>query len=188
MTEGVDTVVLHNELAFHGEYPLEWVSRPAPHDAHVLESLDTANIALLQACIASEEQPVREKNDDLTPLAHELARLDYKINLALQMLAKLVSQHSPPMQSRPVRFNATGATWTALAPLPAVGDRGTLRIRLQSTLPHCLELAARVMEVDGAEVSLEFVRLSEACGEQMQRLCFLRHRKQVAGARKSRPF
>ena len=186
MTEGIDTVVLHNELAFHGEYPLEWLPLPAPHDAHALESLDTANMALLQACIASEEQPVREKNDELTPLAHELARLDYKINLALQMLATLVSQKSPPMQPRPVRFNATGVTWTALAPLPAAGDYGTLRIRLQGTLPQCLELAAQVTEVDGAEVSLRYLRLSEACAEQMQRLCFLRHRKQVAGARKSR--
>jgi hypothetical protein len=186
MTEGVDTVVLHNELAFHGEYPLEWEPLPTPHDAHTLESMDAANMALLQACIASEEQPVREKNDDLTPLAHELARLDYKINLALQMLTTLVTQNSPPMQSRPIRFNAVGATWTALTPLPAPGDYGTLRIRLQATLPQCLELAARVNETDGAEISVRYLRLSEACGEQMQRLCFLRHRKQVAGARKSR--
>jgi hypothetical protein len=188
MTEGIDTVVLHNELAFHGEYQLEWVPLPAPPDAHTLESLDAANTALLQACIASEEQPVRDKNDEFTPLANELARLDYKINLALQMLATLSARHAPPMQSRPVRFNAVGATWTAVAPLPAVGDYGTLRIRLQSTLPQCLEMAARVAEVDAAEVSLSYLRLSEACGEQLQRLCFLRHRKQVAGARKSRPL
>jgi len=187
MTDGVDTVVLHNELAFHGEYPLEWVPLATPHDAHALESLSTANMALLQACIASEEQPVREKNDELMPLAQELARLDYKINLALQMLTRLVSQNSPPMQSQPIRFNAMGATWTALAPLPAVGDFGTLRIRLQASLPQCLELAACITAVDGAEVSVRYLRLSEACGEQMQRLCFLRHRKQVAGARKSRP-
>jgi hypothetical protein len=186
MTDGIDTVVLHNELAFHGEYPLEWVPLPAAHDTHTLESLDAANTALLHACIASEEQPVREKNDELTPLANELARLDYKINLALQMLAALTARHAPAMQLRPVRFNAVGVTWTAVAPLPAVGDYGTLRIRLQSSLPQCLELAAQVTETDGAEVSLRYLRLSEACGEQMQRLCFLRHRKQVAGARKSR--
>lgn len=186
MTEGIDTIVLHNELAFHGEYPLDWLRLPVSPDNRALEQMDAANLALLQACIASEEQPVREKNDDLTPLAHELARLDYKINLALQMLATLVAQKSAPMQPRPVRFNATGATWTALAPPPAAGEHGILRIRLQTTLPQCLELAGRITEVDGADVSVEYLRMSEACGEQMQRLCFLRHRKQVAGARKSR--
>ncbi len=186
MSEGIDTVVLHNELAFHGEYPLEWLPLPAAHDPHTLESLDAANTALLQACIASEEQPVREKNDELTPLANELARLDYKINLALQMLATMAARHAPPMQPRPVRLNAIGVTWTAVAPLPRVGECGTLRIRLQGTLPQCLELAAQVTEIDGSEVSLRYLRLSEACGELMQRLCFLRHRKQVAGARKSR--
>jgi hypothetical protein len=79
-----------------------------------------------------------------------------------------------------------GATWTTLTPLPAMGDYGTLRIRLQATLPQCLELAACIDEIDGASISVRYLRLSEACGEQMQRLCFLRHRKQVAGARKSR--
>ena len=186
MTEGIDTVVLHNELAFHGDYPLEWLPQAGPHDPHTLESLDAANIALLHACIASEEQPVRDKNDELLPLAGELARLDYKINLALQMLAALVARDAPPMRSLPVRFNALGATWTAAAPQPAVGEYGTLRIRLQASLPQCLELAAQVDEVDGAETGVHYLRVSELCGEQMQRLCFLRHRKQVAGARKSR--
>jgi hypothetical protein len=185
MTEGVDTVVLHNELAFHGEYPLEWVPASAIPDAHLLESLDASNVALLHACIASEEQPARDKNEELIPLAHELARMDYKLNLVLQMLSALVSQNSP-QQQRPVRFNATGATWTALAPLPAAGEHGVLRIRLQSALPQCLELAAQVTDVDAAEVSVRYLRLSEPAGELMQRLCFLRHRKQVAGARKSR--
>lgn len=186
MTEGIDTVVLHNELAFHGEYPLEWLPHSGAHDSHTLESLDAANVALLHACIASEEQPVRDKNDELVPLAAELARLDYKINLALQMLATLVARDAPPMRSRTVRFNALGATWTAVEPVPARGDYGTLRIRLQASLPQCLELAAQVSEVDGAETSVRYLRVSEHCGEQMQRLCFLRHRKQVAGARKSR--
>jgi hypothetical protein len=101
------------------------------------------------------------------------------------MLGSLVAQNSPPLLSHPVRFNALGATWTATAP-PAAGEYGTLRIRLQTSLPQCLELAARVTDVDGAEASLRYLRLSEGCGELMQRLCFLRHRKQVAGARKSR--
>lgn len=186
MTEGVDTVVLHNELAFHGEYPLEWRPLAAAPDAGMLDALDMANAQLLQACIAAEEPPpVRDKNDELLPLAQELARLDAKLNLALQMLATLVAQNHHE-QKQPVRFNATGANWTSLGAPPPAGALGVLRIRLQAAIPQCLELAARVSEVDGAEVSLQYLRLSEQAAELMQRLCFLRHRKQVAGARKSR--
>ena len=185
MSECVDTVVLHNELAFHGEYPLEWLPSAIREDSHSLETRDAANIALLHACIASEEQPARDKNEELTPLAHELARLDYKINLALQMLASLVAHHTPPM-ARPVRFNSHGATWTAKDAAPAMDACGTLRIHLRGPLPQCLELAAQVTEVDGNEVSVRYLRLSEQAAELMQRLCFLRHRKEVAGARKSR--
>lgn len=186
MSEGVDTVVLHNELAFHGDYPLEWRPLAAAPDAATLDAMDAGNAQLLQACIAAEEPPpVRDTSDELLPLAHELTRLDAKLNLALQMLATLVAQ-SNPEQKRPVRFNATGATWTATPPSPSVGSVGVLRIRLHPSIPQCLELVARVTDADGAEVGLQYLRLSEQVGELMQRLCFLRHRKQVAGARKSR--
>ena len=186
MSEGVDTVVLRNELAFHGDYPLDWRPLQVAPDAATLEAMDAANAQLLQACIAAEEPPpLREKNEELLPLAQELARLDAKLNLVLQMLATLVAQNNPE-QKRPIRFNATGATWTALAPLPTVASTGVLRIRLQPAIPQSLELACQVLEVDGAEVSVQYLRLSEHAAESMQRLCFLRHRKQVAGARKSR--
>jgi len=185
MYEGVDTVVLHNELAFHDHLPVEWVARPQGFDSFTLTGLDEANISLLQACVSSQETPVRDKHDELLPLANELARLDYKLNLVLQLLGTLVPRAEPAALSD-IRFNTLGASWRATAAAPAVGAVGTLRIHLRSSVPEVLGFACEVTDIIGAEVSVRYLQLSERCAELIQRLCFLRHRKEVAGARKSR--
>lgn len=185
MFEGADTIVLHNELALHDELPLSWEPATSRFDAFTLHDMDEANISLLQACIAVEEQPLRDKNEELTPLAHELARLDYKINLVLQLLGKLVSDNKP-VETRAIRFNALGAQWQMPAPQPNVGAQGTLRILLRGSLPQMLSFAAEVTSADGFEISARYLHLSELSAELIQKLAFLRHRKEVADKRKSR--
>ena len=57
-------------------------------------------------------QLLRDKGDDQHPLASELARLDFKLNLLLQMVGTLVNQ-TPAIEAVPVQFNAVGASWQA---------------------------------------------------------------------------
>jgi hypothetical protein len=185
MYEGIDTVVLHNELAFHDQLPVEWLARPQGFDNFTLTGLEESNVALLQACVSGEEQPVRDKNEELLPLAHELARLDYKLNLVLQLLSSLVPRAAPADLSE-VRFNTLGASWRATGEVPVAGAIGTLRIQLRSALPEVLSFACEITAVSGHDVSAGYLQLSQRSAELIQRLCFLRHRKEVAGARKSR--
>ncbi len=185
MYEGIDTIVLHNELAFHDQLPVEWLERPQGFDDFTLTGLEESNIALLQACVLGEERPVRDKNEELLPLAHELARLDYKLNLVLQLLSSLVPRAAPAALSE-VRFNALGVSWYATGTVPVVGAIGTLRIQLRSALPEVLGFPCEITAVSGHDVSAGYLQLSQRCAELIQRLCFLRHRKDVAGARKSR--
>jgi len=185
MAEGVDTVVIENELAWQDVLPVQWMPLWDPPDRFELIGLEESNLLLLQACIAVEEHPARDKNEDLGPLAGELARLDFKLNLVLQLLAKLVSaEHISPPTS--IQFNALGASWTALGPTPAVGEKGVLRIQLRSSLPQPLELPAQVSEVSGATVHVKFPELPETNVELIQKLAFLRHRRHIADARKAR--
>jgi hypothetical protein len=185
MYEGADTVVLYDELAYQDILPVQWKSLPRPLDRFALIGLDESNMLLLQACIAVEEHPARDKNEDLEPLAHELARLDFKLNLVLQLLSKLVSQE-PISTATSIQFNALGASWTALGATPKVGDRGLLRVQLRSSLPQPLELPAEVSTVSGATVRVMFPELSEGNAELIQKLAFLRHRRHVADVRKAR--
>jgi Atypical PilZ domain, cyclic di-GMP receptor len=185
MYEGVDTVVLYDELAYHDVLPVEWKRSLRPLDRFELIGMDESNTLLLQACIAVEEHPARDKDEDLGPLAGELARLEFKLNLVLQLLGKLVPQEriSAPTS---IQFNALGASWTALSQAPAVGEQGTLRVQLRSSLPQLLELPAEITAVAGSSVRVRFSDLSGGNVALIQKLAFLRHRRDIAGARKAR--
>jgi hypothetical protein len=186
MNEGVDTIVLYNELAYHDVLPVEWHKREHPFSRFELNSLEEANLLLLQACAAIEEHPIRDQGEDPGPLAGEIARLDFKLNLVLQLLAKLVLKDRMPAATT-IQFNAHGASLTALGAPPAAGTHGVLRIHLHRALPQPLELPAQVSSVDGAQVRFKFDELPDAVAELIQRLAFLRHRRDVADARKARP-
>jgi hypothetical protein len=185
MYEGADTVVLYDELAYQDLLPVQWQALAWPLDRFTLLGIEESNALLLQACIAIEEHPVREKHEELEPLAAELARMDFKINLVLQLLSKLVSQEplAPPTA---IQFNALGASWTAIDAPPPKGARGLLRVQLRSSLPQPLELPAEVEAVEGAKVSVLFPELSEGNVQLIQKLAFLSHRRHIADARKAR--
>src|ERR1700722_15555190 len=185
MYEGVDTVVLYDELAYHDVLPIEWKRLPRPLDRFELIGMDESNTLLLQACIAVEEHPARDKDEDLGPLAGELARLEFKLNLVLQLLGKLVPQEriSAPTS---IQFNSLGAGWTALGQAPVVGEQGILRVQLRSSLPQLLELPAEIVSVAGSTVRVRFPDLSDGNVALIQKLAFLRHRRDIADARKAR--
>lgn len=185
MFEGVDTVVLRNELAYHDTLPVRWEPLDRPPDQFRLGTLEEANIMLLQACVAVEERPLRDQGEELHPLASELARLDFKLNLLLQMVGTLVNQ-APSIEAVPVQFNALGASWQARGAPPRVGAQGLLHIRLRGALVQTLDLYGEITDCEAGAVSAKFLQMPPPAAELIQQLCFLRHRKQVAGSRKSR--
>jgi hypothetical protein len=185
MYEGVDTVVLYDQLAYHDVLPVQWLALPLPPDRFELIGLEQANLLLLQACVAVEEHSVRDKSEDLGPLAGEIVRLDFKLNLVLQLLSKMVAKDRMPPATT-IDFNGLGATWTCVGVPPRVGEHGLLRVQLRSSLPQPLELPAEVVAAEGSTASVRFPDLSGALGELIQKLAFLRHRRHVADVRKAK--
>ena len=183
--EGVDTVVLHNELAYQDVLPVGFEPVNGEPDAFRFAGIEDSNLMLLQACVAVEELPTRDKGEDPHPLAADLARIDFKLNLVLGLLGKLVPPDRGAAAVR-VSFNAIGVSWELSGVPPRVGQRGLVRIRLRGSLPQTLDLYAEITENMGAGISARFIELSPSLTELLHKLCFLMHRKQVAGSRKSR--
>jgi hypothetical protein len=92
-----------------------------PPDRFDLLGLEEANLLLLQTCLAVEEHPVRDPNEDLGPLAGEIARLDFKLNLVMQLLAKLVSKDRMP-PATPIQCSTAWVhPWTCIGQTPPLG-------------------------------------------------------------------
>lgn len=186
MYEGVDTVILNNELAYEDLLPVAFKPLAKPLDLPAVTALTDRNLRILQVCAVLEEHGAVDKKDESSPHAADIMRLEVKVNLLLDLVGQLMAAQLPRPAPTLVRFNALGALWKsgeALRP----GQQGLLEIWLRDSLPRPLTLPANITQV-GADghVKATFVPPGEATADLLEKLAFRRHRRQVAGVRQPR--
>jgi hypothetical protein len=187
MFEGVDTVILDDELAYEDVLPVAWRPLREPLDKVALAALTDRNVKTLQVCAAIEEQGPVDKQDDKSPNAADLQRLEVKMNLVLDLLGQILAASSPRPQATSIRFNALSAVWRAREPLPMANVQGLIDIHLRECLAQPLSMLARITSVSPAGiVKATMVPPGEATADLIEKLAFRRHRRQVAGVRQPR--
>lgn len=187
MYEGVDTVVLQNELAYQDMLPVGWKPLAKAPDLATVTALADSNVRILQVCAAIEEQGAVEKKDDKSPHSADIMRLEVKMNLLLDLMGQLLAAAQPRPAATVIRFNALGAVWQGVAPPPRVGEQGLLEIYLRDSLPRPLTLVASITQASAdGRVRAAFSPPGEATSDLIEKLAFRRHRRQVAGVRQPR--
>lgn len=183
MYEGVDTVVLYEELAYEDLLSIRWTPLSGAPDPVMLASAAESNLKLLQAAAALQEHGQPEKQDE-SPHHADIVRLDMKINLLLELVGHILAANQPRPETSTMRFNARGAVWRHKANMPAVGDMGVLEIYLRECIVEPLRLTGQVTGVspDG-KVKVKFIPPGQAISDLIEKLAFRRHRRQVAVAR-----
>lgn len=184
MYEGLDTVVLYEELAYEDVLPVSWRRLPEPYDPALLGSFADRNLRVLQAFTALEEHGPVEKPDENAPYAADMQRIELKMNLLLDMMGQLLNASQPRPKPAPIRFNALGSVWQASPPYPDLGAQGVLEVYLRECIAEPLRLVGRIASVgpDG-RVKVRFIQPGEHIADLMEKLAFRKHRRQVAGAR-----
>jgi hypothetical protein len=165
------------DAAFHAT--CETTSRP---DAAALGLINDRNASVLVAVSALMERRTDSAEDD-SPLSHEVARLDAKLNVLMEIVNRLLLPQSGLPPRIPLRFNAAGAVlpW---AGLPPVGQSVMLKIHFDSCRALPLELPGmRLAGPSDGKGFIAFEGLSEAVRDGIERLVFRQHRRQVAEAR-----
>lgn len=186
MYEGVDTVVLQNELAYEDLLPVGWIRLAKPLELAEVHSLTERNIRVLQVCATIEEQGPVEKGDEKALHAADLLRLEVKMNLLLELMGQILAAQQPRPAPTTIRFNALGAQWRAMALLEP-GEQGLLQIHLRECLAQPLTLIANVTHVSPeGQVRATFTPPGEATADLIEKLAFRRHRRHVAGVRQPR--
>lgn len=188
MYEGTDTVILYDELAYDDVLPVAWTPTDESTEPLSTARFDEPNLRLLHACAAMDDHPSlpREKTEDGSPLGQELARLDLKLTLVLDLVVHLASRDLRRPEPVALRFNAIGATFAPGKLKLEIGAAGVAHIFLRNSLPQPLSLPARVVASDDKQIRLRFMPVSESVADLIEKLAFRRHRRHVAGARKPR--
>jgi hypothetical protein len=185
MFDGTDTVVLYEELAYQDVLPVLWRALPGAVDPALAASFAERNLRVLQACAAIEDHRTSETPaDEPSP---ELQRLDFKLNLLLDLVGQLLVANRPRPTPVPIRFNALGAVWRGAAPLPEAGAQGIAEIHLRDFLAEPIRLIGRVTNVTPeGQIKVRFSPPGEPVADLIEKLIFRRHRRQVAESRQPR--
>ena len=187
MFDGRDTTVIFDKLAYEDLLPVRWSPQAETiGDVTAAQHLVERNLRVLQACDALEEHGQLEKSDDESPHSADLMRLDFKLNLLLEVVGQLLAASQPRPRPVKIRFNAMGATWQNEQPL-ALGAHGILEITLRELIVQPLKLPAEV--VAGAapgETRVRFMWIGETVADHIEKLVFRRHRRKIAGTRQQR--
>lgn len=184
MYEGLDTVILYEELAYEDVLPVAWRSLPEPFDPALVGSFADRNLRMLQAVAALDEHGQIDKPDENAPHAADVLRLEMKVNLLLDMVGVLLNAQRPRPKPAAVRFNALGGVFQGASPFPPLGNQGVFEVYLRDSVADPLRLFGRIASVspDG-KVKVRFVPPGENISDLLEKLAFRKHRRQVAGVR-----
>lgn len=169
------------------EAPLPMRCTPAADwDADRLAYAAEQNERVLQALRVLDEYALSEAGEEGGAVAQELARLDAKLNLMLDLVNQLLTRHLDLPPPRAVALGSQGLSWHTDAP-PAVGDAVVVELYLNVRYPVPLVLQARVASVGAgrpAPVEVSFEYLKDNVQEWLERIIFRHHRRQIAEARR----
>lgn len=180
---------LGSGLLFEDALPLTWqiVGADAAH-AHA----DEGNQRFLNILSLIEDHQPDTRADESGEMAKEIVRLDAKINLLIDLVARILAQQVSLPPPVPTRLSADGIEWSPPAQaegggMPQAGDRLLLKLYLRPEYPVPLFLFCRVTRLDRAadwiRIEARFEDLLTPVRDLLERTIFRRHRRVIAGQR-----
>lgn len=175
-------------LHFEGELPLEFEELDAEPLPATLARLNADNLQVLQAdaSLAESHRPVDAKDEERPWLA-DLARLEFKLDVLLGTIARLLARDARMPAMATLRMYAGGVEWLVREQRPPAGTPGRLTLFVNPAFPQPLVVQGRLTgyrsDSRGLWAQFAFAGLAPAVVELLERLVFRQHRRQVAGAR-----
>jgi hypothetical protein len=185
MLDPADTIVMFDKLAYEDLLPVRWIAHAKPVDEVTAQHLAERNVRVLQACDALEEFGQLDKPDDESPHSADLMRLDFKLNLLLDLASQLLAQSQPRVGPLAIRLNAMGASWKTDSP-PKPGEHGILEVGIRDVIVQPLNLPGESVAANPGEARVRFTALGEVVADHIEKLVFRRHRRKIAGSRQPR--
>lgn len=163
--------------------PLRWCPESPDFDQAAL-----GEALRVLATVAALEEHVRPQGEEAGGVEAEVARLNQKVQLLMEMVGSLIRAQLSLPKAASVRLTAAGLRWQTDMP-PALDSRGMIELWLHPACPDPLRLPARVLAVSSdspTTVEAAFEELPEVLSGALEKLVFLRHRRELAESRQLR--
>ena len=166
-------------LVLEDRLPLRWRVAEAPS---VAPPLQLSNEETLRVILSLDEHHV-EASDENPEFAHEVQRLETKINLILELVSQVLARQLQLPESLPVRLSAQEIEWET-ATAPAVGSAVLIEAYVCPRYPRPLFLPATVKDSSSGRVRAVFDELGAPVQDLLEKLIFRHHRRLIAAARR----
>lgn len=161
--------------------PLSWRTEAEASDDDVAVWMH-GNVTLLRALATIEAMQPEIEGDAGSAVSKVLERLEFKIDLTLNLVAKLLTQHAVLPAACPVFVSTEGMEWICKE-AATVGDDIVISAYISPKLPQPLILPAKIKAVQqepgGTRVYATFTHLSEEAQDWISRTVFRYHRRAV---------
>lgn len=146
--------------------------------------IESSNVELLRTLASLEDSMLERNADDVRD--NDLQRLELKVNLLLDLMARLLSLQTALPPSRKLRLTATGIEFDFNHDL-IVGNEVRVEVFVHPKLPRPLVLIGRVTELhnDRAQCSVAFEGAALAFQDVLDKFIFRQHRRMVAIQRRA---
>ena len=137
--------------------------------------------------IALLDENFSEPGDEHDITAQGMQRIDFKLNLVLDLVGQVLAHHISLPESVSVSFNTEAIQWEGLS-APDAGAGVKIELYVSRKYPRAIVLYGKVQAVQplpGAfKVGVAFEGLSEIVCDGLGKLIFRHHRRYVARARR----
>lgn len=181
--DGTEDNPLGSAVTLDDVLPVTWRAQSGSDDPEYLVSLQVSNQAVLQTILSLDEHHP-ELEEEPAEVAAELQRLEFKLNLVLDLLGQVLSKQLDLPPRVPVRLGSGHIEWKCSA-VPAPGTKVLVEVYLAPHYPRALVLpgiAYATMRPDFAQATLH--DLGKPVQDALERLIFRNHRRRVALARR----
>ncbi len=162
--------------------PLEWSSL-AGFSSSLSSSVERANQNCLKIVLGLDEG-MHEAPDENAELSQGLQRMDFKINIILELVGQLVSQNIQMPISTDIKLGPKAIQWLASTNPPEPGQKVQIKIYLDARFPFPYLIFGSVTSVtpvkDGDCIVVETAQENAYSLELLEKYIFRCHRRQIA--------
>lgn len=177
-----------DSLVFEGAFALRWKALPALPQQIQFARQNATNETILRSVAAMEEYRGVTVQDEQIGVEADIARLDNKLNVLLNMVSELIKQQRDIPESVPALLSVKAIEWWSEKE-PVVDENMQLELYINPSYPSPLLLTGKVEMVENLEegifhVVVNFTGMNEAVIDQFEKFIFRHHRRGVALSRR----
>lgn len=174
-------------LVYADNLAVAWQPVEAMPDTSRLALISESNETFLRSLSAFAEF-IKEPAEESSELMQELARLDLKLNLLLELVGQIVYRQTEIPGFAPVKLFSRGVEWRA-DDVPQPGQSVMLRLYVQRGIPKPLcfygDVVSTLEEKDQGVAKVIFHGLSQSVVDWLEKFIFRQHRRSVAHSKSS---